>query len=204
VLVIKWGKMGRFLACSGYNNPDLNCKNTKDFKEVDGKVVVVEEETTDEKCDKCARPMVIKRGRFGRFMACSGYPECKNSKPVSIGVNCPTCKVGYLSERRSRRGKAFFGCNRYPECNFVAWDRPVPRTCPNCQSLYLLQKYSKRDGPYIACPNKECDFREAIETDAGGPPAPPPSSATGTTTATSTPPAAGTSGGDVGPAPTQA
>lgn len=197
--VIKWGKMGRFLACSGYNNPDLNCKNTKDFKEVDGKVVVVEEETTDEKCDKCGRPMVIKRGRFGRFMACSGYPECKNSKPVSIGVNCPDCKVGYLSERRSRRGKAFFGCNRYPECKFVAWDRPVPRTCPQCQSPYLLQKYSKRDGPYIACPNKECGFREAIDTD--GPPAGAPAS--GAPTPSAAPAAAsGATGSDIGSAPT--
>ncbi len=167
-MVIKWGKMGRFLACSGYNDPDINCKNTKDFKEVDGKVVVVEEETTNEVCDKCGKPMVIKRGRFGRFMACSGYPDCKSSKPLSIGVNCFECKVGYLTERRSRRGKIFFGCNRYPECKFAAWDRPLPEACPSCQSPYLLQKYSKRDGAYIACPNKECDYRRDIES------APPP------------------------------
>ncbi len=107
-MVIKWGKMGRFLACTGY--PE--CKSTKDFKEVDGKIVPIEEQTTDEKCEKCARPMVVKRGRFGRFLACSGYPECKNSKPISIGVACPECKVGYLTERRSKRGKIFFGCQR--------------------------------------------------------------------------------------------
>ena len=141
-MVIKWGKMGRFLACTGY--PE--CKNTKDFKDVDGKIVPVEEETTDETCEKCGRPMVIKRGRFGRFLACSGYPECKSSKPLSIGVACPTCKVGYLTERRSRRGKVFFGCNRYPDCTFAAWDRPLPEACPQCASPYLLQKYSKRDG----------------------------------------------------------
>lgn len=163
-MVIKWGKMGRFLACSGYNDPELKCKNTKDFKEVDGKIVVVEEETTDEKCEKCGRPMVIKRGRFGRFMACSGYPECKNSKPLSIGVACPECKVGYLSERRSKRGKIFFSCNRYPECKFAAWDRPLPETCPNCQSPYLVQKFSKREGPYVACPNKECGYRREVES----------------------------------------
>jgi len=161
-MVIKWGKMGRFLACSNY--PE--CKSTKDFKEVDGKIVPVEEETTDEKCEKCARPMVVKRGRFGRFLACSGYPECKSSKPFSIGVACPTCKVGYLTERRSKRGKVFFGCNRYPDCNFAAWDRPLPESCPTCASPYLLQKYSKRDGPYIACPNKECDYRRAIDGEA--------------------------------------
>ncbi len=158
-MVIKWGKMGRFLACSNY--PE--CKNTKDFKQIDGKIVVVEEETTDEVCDKCSRPMIIKRGRFGRFMACSGYPECKNSKALSIGVTCPECKLGYLTERRSKRGKAFFGCNRYPECRFAAWDRPLPEACPTCKSPYLLQKYSKRDGPYIACPNKECDYRRAVD-----------------------------------------
>jgi DNA topoisomerase-1 len=170
MMAIKWGKMGRFLACTGY--PD--CKNTKDFKEVDGKVVPVEEETTDETCEKCGRPMVIKRGRFGRFMACSGYPECKTSKPLSIGVACPTCKVGYLTERRSRRGKVFFGCNRYPDCTFAAWDRPLPEACPQCASPYLLQKYSKRDGARIVCPNKECEYTRSV--DEGGP-VPPPSTA---------------------------
>jgi DNA topoisomerase-1 len=167
MMAIKWGKMGRFLACTGY--PD--CKNTKDFKEVDGKVVPVEEEPTDETCEKCGRPMVIKRGRFGRFMACSGYPECRTSKPLSIGVACPTCKVGYLTERRSRRGKVFFGCHRYPDCTFAAWDRPLPQTCPQCASPYLLQKYSKRDGARIVCPNKECGYTRAV--DEGGPVAPP-------------------------------
>jgi DNA topoisomerase-1 len=160
VMVIKFGKMGHFLACSNY--PE--CKNTKDFKrDAEGKIVIVEEETTDEKCENCGKPMVIKRGRFGRFMACSGYPECKTSKPISIGVNCPDCKQGYLTERRSGRGKIFFGCNRYPDCKFAAWDRPLAETCPNCQSPYLLQKFSKRDGAFIACPNKECDYRREVQ-----------------------------------------
>jgi DNA topoisomerase-1 len=163
LMVIKWGKMGRFLACTGY--PE--CKSTKDYKEIDGKIVPIEEETTDEICENCGKPMVIKRGRFGRFMACSGYPECKTSKPLSIGVNCPQCKVGYLTERRSGRGKIFFGCSQYKKddpnaCKFAAWDRPLAETCPSCQSPYLLQKYSKREGPYIACPNKECDYRRAM------------------------------------------
>jgi DNA topoisomerase-1 len=162
-MVIKWGRMGRFLACSAY--PE--CKNTKDFKEVEGKIVVLAEETTDEKCDKCGRPMVVKRGRFGRFLACSGYPECRNSKPISIGVACPQCQSGYLTQRRSRRGRIFFGCNRYPECKFAAWDRPLPEACPRCGSPYTLQKYSKRDGQYVACPRAECDFRRAVEPAEG-------------------------------------
>jgi DNA topoisomerase-1 len=164
-MVIKWGKMGQFLACTGY--PE--CKTTRDFKkDIDGKIIVLEEETTDEVCDKCGQPMVVKRGRFGRFLACSAYPECKTSRPMSIGVNCPDCKVGYLTERRSRFGKIFFGCNRYPECKFAAWDRPLAETCPSCESPYLLQKYSKREGPYIACPNKtNCDYRRQVETSQG-------------------------------------
>ena len=163
-MLIKFGKMGHFLACSGY--PE--CKSTKDFKEVDGKIVVVEEETTDEICEKCSKPMVVKRGRFGRFLACSGYPECKSSKPISIGIACPECKVGYLTERRSGRGKIFFGCHRYPECKFAAWDRPVAEACPQCQSPYLLQKFSKRDGPFISCPNKECDYRREVRQQVPG------------------------------------
>ena len=170
MMVIKWGKMGRFLACSAY--PE--CKSTKDFKDVDGKIIPIEEETTDEICEKCGKPMVIKRGRFGRFMACSGYPECKTSKPVSIGMACPACKEGYLTERRSGRGKIFFGCSRYKKddpngCKFAAWDRPLPEACPTCNAPYLLQKYSKRDGPFIACSNKECDYRRSLEQPVGAP-----------------------------------
>ncbi|EPX55528.1 DNA topoisomerase I [Cystobacter fuscus DSM 2262] len=168
VMVIKWGKMGHFLACSNY--PE--CKNTKDFKrDAEGKIVIVEEETTDEMCENCGKNMVVKRGRFGKFLACSGYPECKTSKPISIGVTCPDCKQGYLTERRSRFGKIFFGCNRYPDCKFAAWDRPLPEACPQCQSPYLVQKFSKRDGPFVACPNKECDYRRQITEPEAIPPA---------------------------------
>ncbi len=160
-MVIKWGKRGRFLACSGY--PE--CKNTMDFRTADdGSIVPVQETvTTNEVCDKCGAPMVVKTGRFGRFLACSRYPECKSSRPFAIGVACPECKVGQLTERRSRRGKIFFGCNRYPECKFAAWDRPIAESCPQCGSPYLLEKYSKRDGPYVACPNAgrggSCTYR---------------------------------------------
>ncbi len=155
-MVIKWGKLGRFLACSGY--PE--CKNTKDFKEGEGgKIEIVEQQVTDEKCPNCGKPMVIKRGRFGRFMACSGYPECKTSKPITTGVACPECKEGKLAERRSKRGKIFYSCNRYPECKFAVWDKPLAETCPQCSSPYLLAKYSKADGEYVACPNKECGYK---------------------------------------------
>jgi DNA topoisomerase-1 len=161
-MVIKWGRMGEFLACSGY--PE--CRNTMNFKRgEDGSIEPVKEEeiTTDEKCPTCGAPMVVKRGRFGRFLACSKYPECKTSKPISIGVNCPKGCGGYISERRSKRGKTFYGCSSYPKCDFVSWDRPRNEACPTCGSTYLLEKFSKKTGPFIACPNKECDYRRQVE-----------------------------------------
>ncbi len=154
-MVIKWGRMGRFLACSGY--PD--CKNTKDFIEEDGKIKVVEDLPTDETCPTCGKPMVNKRGRFGRFLACSDYPACKTTRPITLkGVVCPE-DGGGLAERKSRFGKSFYGCVNYPNCKFAAWDRPIPGPCPQCGKPYLLQKYTKRDGAFIACPDKECGYR---------------------------------------------
>jgi DNA topoisomerase-1 len=162
-MVIKWGRMGRFLACSGY--PD--CKNTKDFIEEGGKIKIVEDLPTDEVCPTCGEPMVNKRGRFGRFLACSDYPTCKTTRPITLkGVVCPE-DGGGLAERKSRFGKSFYGCVNYPNCKFAAWDRPIPGPCPQCGKPYLLQKYTKRDGAFIACPDKECGYRrEAPEPGA--------------------------------------
>jgi DNA topoisomerase I len=154
-MIIKWGRMGRFLACSGY--PE--CKNTKDFVEKDGKIEVAEELPTDEICPTCGKAMVNKRGRFGRFLACSDYPTCKTTKKITLkDVVCPE-DGGGLAERKSRFGKSFYGCVNYPNCKFVAWDRPLAEACPQCGSKYLLSKYSKREGAFIACPNKECGYR---------------------------------------------
>ncbi|HUJ28402.1 MAG TPA: type I DNA topoisomerase [Myxococcales bacterium] len=173
-MVIKWGRMGRFLACSGY--PD--CKNTKDFVEEDGKIRVVEDIPTDEVCPTCGKPMINKRGRFGRFLACSDYPTCKTTRPITLkGVACPDCGGG-LAERKSRFGKSFFGCVNYPNCKFAAWDRPIPGPCPKCAKPYLLSKYSKRDGAYIACPDKECGYRREAEEPGSGMSMPPPPTGT--------------------------
>ncbi len=164
-LVIKWGRMGEFLACPGY--PE--CKNTKEFvrDEGTGTIKVVEEVPTNESCPESGHPLVVKRGRFGRFLACSGYPDCKYTKGITTGIGCPQCGKGELAERRSKRGKTFFSCNRYPECAFALWDRPKPVRCPQCDYPFLVQKYSKRTGAYMACPNK-CGYRSESEAFSEG------------------------------------
>ncbi|HYQ81091.1 MAG TPA: DNA topoisomerase, partial [Anaeromyxobacteraceae bacterium] len=163
-MIIKWGRMGEFLACSGY--PD--CRNTMNFRREEGKIVPEKEEEVqvDEKCPECGAAMVMKRGRFGRFLACTRYPDCKGTRPVSIGVACPKGCGGQITERRSRRGRTFYGCSSYPNCDFVSWDRPRAEKCPRCGSPYLLDKYSKREGPFVACPDKECGYRRS--GDEGG------------------------------------
>ncbi len=157
-MVIKWGRHGEFLACTGY--PE--CKTTADFKREGAKVVVAEEETTDAVCPQCGSPMVIKRGRFGRFLACSKYPECKTTKGIPIGVKCPQ-DGGDLVEKRSRRGKVFYSCENYPQCKFALWDKPLNEPCPKCQHPYILQKYSKKTGVTIRCPQPECDYERSGE-----------------------------------------
>ena len=126
-MVVKWGRNGRFLACSGYPK----CKNTKPLEE-QGEV------PTDEVCDQCSAPMVVKIGRYGRFLACSGYPACKNVKPYGLGIQCPedSCE-GQIVEKRSRKGKVFFGCSTYPKCKFASWDRPIDRKCPHCAAAFF-------------------------------------------------------------------
>ena len=155
-MVIKWGRNGQFLACSGY--PD--CKNTKPFvRNENGEVEAAPEETTDEKCPKCGSSMVIKRGRFGKFLACSRYPECNHTQGMSTGVTCPE-DGGKIVERRSRFGKVFYSCSNYPACKFAIWYKPVSRPCPQCGAPFLVEKYSKKTGPYIACLKKECGYKE--------------------------------------------
>ncbi len=95
--------------------------------------------------------MVIKTGRFGEFMACTGYPKCKNTKPVPLGVKCPKCGTGDLTEKRSKRGRTFFGCNRYPQCDFSVWNRPVPAVCPSCGNVGAEAKQTKARGEYRKC-----------------------------------------------------
>ncbi len=114
--------------------------------------VRLKDEPSDETCEKCGRPMVIKLGKFGKFLACSGFPDCRNARPLlqRIGVECPTCHEGEIVERRSKKGRAFFGCERYPACDFVAWNKPVALPCPRCGSPYMVE--ANRKGQ-VKCPN---------------------------------------------------
>ena len=96
---------------------------------------------------------MLKYGRFGEFTACSNYPTCKYVKQKTIGVKCPECSEGEVIERRSKKGKTFYGCNRYPDCEFVAWGKPVPEKCPECGSPYMVEKWLKA-GPVLQCPER--------------------------------------------------
>jgi DNA topoisomerase-1 len=163
MMVVKWGRNGEFLACPRY--PE--CKNSKNFSRGSSGEVIVDSGTeVDETCGDCGRPMVMRWGKYGRFLGCSGYPDCKNvrplDKPVDLNIQCPRCREGSLLEKKSRRGKIFYGCNRYPECDFASWDRPVAEPCPKCGHSILLEKVTKRSGKVRSCLQAECDYKVQI------------------------------------------
>jgi len=174
-LHIKVGKNGPFLACSGY--PD--CTYTRDYmRDEKGVIQPVEpdsDDATDKICEKCQRPMVKRHGKYGSFLACSGYPECKNTQSFNLsgqakttGIQCPeeNC-TGEIVEKRSRRGKIFYGCNRYPQCTFAVWDRPMARECPRCGAKFLVEKSTKKEGLILSCITKECGHKEEATTERG-------------------------------------
>ncbi|MBO2945766.1 type I DNA topoisomerase [Paenibacillus sp. F411] len=130
------------------------------------KEIEIEDEVSDEICEKCGKPLVYKLGRFGKFLACSGFPDCRNTKPIikDIGVTCPSCKEGHVVERRSKKGRVFYGCDRYPECEYVSWDKPSLKPCPNCSSLMTEKK--TRQGIKLQCTS--CDHSEMMEEPEDG------------------------------------
>jgi DNA topoisomerase I len=159
-MVVKWGRNGSFLACQGY--PE--CRNTKEVvKNLDGTWEQIPAETTDEVCETCGKPMTIKRSRYGKFLGCTGYPECTTTKAISLGVKCPRPGCGgFIAEKRSRRGKPFYGCSNWAKkgCDFVAWDRPIPQPCPVCQAKFVLKKETK-SGVTLRC--MECDWKQGVD-----------------------------------------
>ena len=161
-LTVKAGRFGPYVACMKLgSNPE--CKFTRSLRKKRAP-----DKPTDEKCEKCGRDMVIKTGRFGEFMACTGYPKCKNTRPVPLGVKCPKCVIGDLAEKRSKKGRTFFGCNRYPACDFTTWNRPVPVTCPNCGNPGMEQKTTKARGTWNKCLKCQMEFEAAEAAPAEG------------------------------------
>lgn len=148
-LIMKFGRFGKFIACSNYPN----CRYT----EKTGAEKKIEEEFSGEICEKCGAKMAVKRGKFGVFLGCSAYPNCKNIKRIEnkTGVKCPKCKVGDVVERKTKKGRLFFGCNTYPACDFSLWNKPNGETCPTCNSLLVFAAKGK-----IKCSSKECNFEK--------------------------------------------
>jgi DNA topoisomerase-1 len=163
-MLIKWGKLGSFLACSNY--PD--CKNTQDYKKDDqGKIVIVPKEFTDKKCEKCASLMQVKNGKYGKFLACSDYPNCKFTTAITLGIPCPLCAEGEIAQKRSKYGRFFYSCNKWPKCTFAIWDKPITQPCPQCKFPILTEKITKRAGLMHKCCQKECGYLEIIDPNYG-------------------------------------
>ncbi len=158
-MVVRLGRYGKFLACSGY--PD--CKHTRPLK-AEGMDAKLPAALTSEVCEQCGSPMVIRKGRYGEFLACSAYPTCKTARPMRLGVACPTegC-TGELVQRRTKRGRVFYGCNRYPDCQYTIWSKPIPVLCPNCQAPFLVEQGSARKGRFLRCVREGCEYEAPID-----------------------------------------
>ncbi|TYO98948.1 DNA topoisomerase I [Geothermobacter ehrlichii] len=160
-LVIKLGRRGKFLACSGF--PD--CRHTEPLA-ADQKQEPEEPVYSDQSCDKCGAKMLIKQGRYGKYLACSAYPDCRNIqplvKPKGLGITCPECGNGELMEKTSKRGKVFYSCGDYPKCKYALWDLPKAEPCPKCGFAITTEKTTKRYGTVRKCPREDCDFQETL------------------------------------------
>lgn len=160
-MVLRKGRFGPFLACALY--PE--CKQTKRLVRGEGGKLQVEKlAPIDEKCPECGKELTWRRGRFGPFIACSDYPTCKYIKKKEareIGMTCPECGEGAVVERKGRWGRYFYGCKRYPECKFTAYNKPVSGPCPDCGRAYLLEKETKKEGRFVFCGNETCHYKRA-------------------------------------------
>ncbi len=155
-MAIKEGKYGKFYACTGY--PE--CTNTKQMHPADqnDQPIIIPE--ADKKCEKCGSPMAIKNGRFGPFLACTAFPNCRNLKNIEqkTGVKCPQCNLGDIVVKRSKLGKIFYSCNKYPNCKFALWSKPNGEVCPECNSLLVISS-----SQLIKCSNNSCKFQKKSE-----------------------------------------
>ena len=157
-MAMRRGRFGHFLACVNYPK----CKTTRRIvQDASGQVRAAEVKLLDEACPECGKPLAQKHGRFGDFISCSSYPECKYIKPKEVGVACTKegC-AGALIERRSKRGKVFYGCSAYPKCDFVLWNKPLAEKCPSCDAPFLVEKVTKK-GTSKACMKEGCGYKVA-------------------------------------------
>ncbi|MBL1433486.1 MAG: DNA topoisomerase I [Gammaproteobacteria bacterium] len=159
-LSIRLGRRGRFIGCTNY--PE--CDYTRDM---DGNSKDEPEIIEGRQCPECESNLIIRSGRYGKFIGCSNYPNCKHmeplEKPADTDVECPKCKQGSILQRKSRRGKIFYSCSRYPDCDYALWNEPVKESCPECQWPILTIKVTKRSGKQKLCPQDDCSFIESVE-----------------------------------------
>jgi DNA topoisomerase-1 len=151
-IVLKSGRFGPYIA-------GVNYKDTCDYAQ-SLKKQKAPDKPSDEKCQLCGSPMVIKTGRFGEFLACTTYPKCKGTRSISLGIKCPKCDEGELAERRTKRGKSFWGCIRYPACDFSTWNKPVAEPCPSCRWVGMEKRMSKAEGESRVC--LKCGHKEIV------------------------------------------
>ncbi len=171
-LHVKVGKNGPFIACDGYPDCNYSRNYERDEKGVIHPIEPSHEMAEGKNCEKCGMAMAVKQGRFGEFLACTGYPDCKHTLSIaavsgpgeSTKVPCPEegCK-GEIVEKRSKRGKLFYGCDKYPDCTFASWDKPVPKACPDCKAAFLVEKTTKKEGAHLKCLTKGCGYKELLE-----------------------------------------
>ncbi|MDH5513753.1 MAG: type I DNA topoisomerase [Gammaproteobacteria bacterium] len=157
-LNLRLGRRGRFVGCSGY--PECDYTRNVDDERGSGEPEVVE----GRKCPECKSDLIIRSGRYGKFIGCSSYPDCKHiepiEKPADTGVKCPECKKGNILKRKSRRGKIFYSCERYPDCSYAIWNEPLAQPCPDCHWPITSIKTTKRSGTQRVCPQQDCKFVE--------------------------------------------
>lgn len=155
------GRSGRFIGCTGY--PECDYTRNINGEETSNEPEVVEGRS----CPKCGSDLWIRTGRYGKFIGCSSYPKCKHieslEKPANTGVKCPQCEKGEILTRKSRRGKVFYSCSEYPDCDYALWNEPLKEPCPKCNWPILTIKTTKSRGTEKVCPQKDCDFTEKVE-----------------------------------------
>ncbi len=156
------GRFGPYVQCTQANKPDCGYKKSLRQQRAPDR-------PSDQICQECGAPMVIKTGRFGEFLACTKYPKCKHTRPLPLGVKCPKCGTGDMVERRSKRGRTFFGCSRYPDCDFTMWSRPAVAACPSCGFVGAETRQSKTQGAVRRCLKCQEEFPAEQQAPAASP-----------------------------------